>query len=177
VPTLVRSSFGLDGGLPAHEPAQALIEGIEEFRIELGRDTTTRCGGAIDYTKEIRLEPILLPAGTGSLVDPSNCLYNAASAPRNTLPIVRGDGIPDAYIRCPAAGCTTDQLRDIVAVKIYLVARSKDQTPGYTDTKTYSLGSAPAASYGTDATKFFKRHQFQTTVRLTNVSGRRETPI
>lgn len=175
VPTLVRSTFGLRGGLPAHEvPAQALIEGIERFNVELGIDSAGRCAGhVVDYTKSINLAAI---AAGGTLVA-TNCAYNAASPALNTLPTVRGDGVPESYVRCPATGCTAVQLRDVVAVKLYVLARTKEPSPGYQDERTYAMGLAgtfdptPVAA-GRD----YKRHLFQTTVRLTNVSGRRETP-
>jgi prepilin-type N-terminal cleavage/methylation domain len=84
-----------------------------------------------------------------------------------------GDGSVDgAYVSC--APCTADQLGNLVAVKIYLVARNLTSTPGYTDSKSYQLGSVaytvPTADTG------YKRHAFSTTIRLVNPSSRRETP-
>lgn len=172
VPTLVRSSFGLVGGLPAHEPAQALIEGIEQFRVELGVDQVARCGTAVDYTKRLLADTA---ANQGTLVRPSTCAWDDVTVTNNTLPTVRGDGVPESYVRCAAAGCTAAQLRDVVAAKIYLVARSRDKTEGYADDKTYALGSAAPVTYSGELAKY-KRHQFQTTVRMVNISGRRETP-
>jgi len=67
-------------------------------------------------------------------------------------------------------------------VKIYVLARSRDKTPGYTDTKTYCLGetaadgSCPAANQIAAANDQYKRHVFSSSVRLINISGRRETP-
>jgi type IV pilus assembly protein PilW len=64
------------------------------------------------------------------------------------------------------------QLTNAVALKVHVLARNVQPTQGYTDTKSYQLGSVavPAAN---DA---FKRHVYSTSVRLTNVSMRRETP-
>lgn len=78
------------------------------------------------------------------------------------------DGSPDDYVSC--APCTLDQLANIVAVKVHVLARNLEPTPGYKDTKTYQLGptSIDPANDG------FKRHVFSTTVRLVNPSGRRE---
>jgi type IV pilus assembly protein PilW len=175
VPTLVRTRFNLDsGGLPANEvPAQALIEGVEKFHVELGVDNQqSRCAPmGNDYTKGL-----LNNATTPTLIDPSSCSYNTASLGSNTLPVVRGDGVPDgAYVYCPAAGCTAAQLMDVTAVKLYVVARSRDPSPGFSDDKTYALGSAAAYTPAT-ADKPYKRHLFSTAIRLTNISGRRETP-
>jgi len=159
--------------------AQPLIDGIEGFRIELGRDyisdnntdiitgrnppVTGTVNASLQYTKAIKW----------------------ADEDNRTSPVNRGDGIPDEYIRCPATGCTVDQLINVVSVKIFVLARASEATLGYKDTKTYSLGTAQTMC-STDSTDTscdlkvldpsFKRHVFSTTVRLNNVSGRRETP-
>jgi type IV pilus assembly protein PilW len=98
------------------------------------------------------------------------------------------DGAPDTYVRCPLANisadttppsthpaatvCTADQLANVVAVKVYVLVRSLTATPGYTDGKTYNLGAATLGPFNDN----FKRHVFSSTVRLNNVSGRREAP-
>lgn len=78
------------------------------------------------------------------------------------------DGVPDSYVRNTSAMSLTDW-RNVVAVKVYLIARNLEPTPGYTDTKSYAL---PGGSVGpfNDA---YKRHAYQTTVHLTNVAARR----
>jgi type IV pilus assembly protein PilW len=98
------------------------------------------------------------------------------------LPTNRGDGVPDQYVRCTtAAPCTAYQLTNAVAVKVYMLLRDRDTTPGYADTKTYCLGepnpngTCPAGSQYTPNDNY-KRHMFITTVRIANVAGRRETP-
>ena len=85
--------------------------------------------------------------------------------------VKRGDGNPDTFVSC--SPCTADQLRNVVAVRIHVLARSAQATPGYTDTKTYAMGGAGTMGPFNDG---FKRHLFTTTVRLVNPSGRRETP-
>jgi len=87
----------------------------------------------------------------------------------------RGDGIPDgAFVRCTAATpCTADQLANATAVRVYVLARRREATNGYTDTKEYQLGASGAIGSFDDG---FKRHVYATTVRLINVSGRRERP-
>lgn len=163
IPTLVRSQFG-PGASPGPESAEALVEGIEGFNVELGLDATvTRCGlnTAVNYA--------VAPA----LVDPATCAASSTTAD-NTLPSNRGDGIPDgAFIRCTAAApCTAAQLMNVVAVKLHVLARTRETTPGHRDTKTYQLGSVTLGPFNDG----FKRHVFTTTVRLINISGRRETP-
>ena len=162
IPTLVRSQFDLSSGTLAHQAAVPLIEGIDGFKVEIGVDNKSRCGTNADYTAII------------SRVDPATCAVNATTAASNTLPTNRGDGVPDGdFIRCTTASpCTADQLMNAVAVKIYVLARATEITPGYTDTKTYTLGSSTVGPFN----DHYKRHLFSTTVRLTNVAGRRETP-
>jgi type IV pilus assembly protein PilW len=82
----------------------------------------------------------------------------------------RGDGVPDTYVTC--APCTFDQLTNVVTVRIHVLARSLEPTQGYSDTKTYTLGTGTMGPFGDG----FKRHVFTTTVRLINPAGRRETP-
>ncbi|MDB5762384.1 MAG: putative type 4 fimbrial biosis PilW-related protein transrane [Herminiimonas sp.] len=170
IPTLVRSQFDLASGTLAHQLVTPLIEGIEGFKVEFGIDNLSDSGAATNYTQAI------------AWADPTNLI-----SPTN-----RGDSTPDgAFIRCTtAAPCTAAQLMDVVAVKLYVLVRSRDTTPGYTDSKTYYLDSARATavdpcvdSAGTALTgaalttcRSYKRHVFSTTVRLTNISGRRETP-
>lgn len=144
IPTLVRSAFGTTAG-----GAQALIEGIDGFNVEIGIDNESETGVAPDYTA-----PIIWG-------DPDT----------KKIPTNRGDGIPDGYVSC-GAGCSVAQLTNAVSVKLYVLARAREATPGYTDTKTYNLGSVTRGPFNDG----FKRHVFSTTVRLANVSGRRETP-
>jgi type IV pilus assembly protein PilW len=153
IPTLVRSDFDLDGADLEHRTAVPLIEGIESMRIEIGVDDLSETGGAVDFGAAI------------AWVD-----EDTKESATN-----RGDGVPDAdFIRCTVgAPCDQDELVNVTAVKIYVLARSRDATPGYVDGKTYSLGAAGNAGPFNDG---FKRHIYTTTVRLTNISGRRISP-
>jgi type IV pilus assembly protein PilW len=146
--------------LLAHQAPVALIDGIEAFRVELGIDNISVSGEAVDYSTAILW------------TDPAT-----ETSPRN-----RGDGVPDEFVRCTdAVPCTAEQLANVVAVKLYVLARSRDTTPGYIDAKSYCLGepnpdgSCPAANTIAAANDQYKRHAFSTSVRLINISGRRET--
>jgi len=160
VPTLVRSEFNVLGGVLAQQAPVPLIDGVEAFTVVLGLDTVSKSGAPIDYT-----QPTLW-ANPNNLVLPTN----------------RGDGAPDVFVRCTtAAPCTAAQLMNSVAVRIYLLVRDRDTSPGYTDVKTYCIGepaadgTCPVASQYTPSDAY-KRHLYVTTIRITNVSGRRETP-
>lgn len=151
IATLMMSQFDLAGGVLAHQAGVPLIEGIEGFAVELGIDSLSKTAAAVNYTTAI------------NWADPTN-LVTATN---------RGDGVPDTFIKCTdAVPCTAAQLTNVVTVKLYVLARADKASPGYTDTKTYALGSITLGPYNDS----FKRHVFSTTVRINNVSSRRETP-
>ena len=83
--------------------------------------------------------------------------------------------MPDGdFVRCTTATpCTVSDLVNSTSAKIYVLARSREASPNYTDTKTYTLGTAGAIAPFND---HFKRHVFTTTVRLNNIAGRRILP-
>lgn len=152
IPTLVRSKFDLNSGVLSHQPAEALIEGIEGFAIQLGIDDKSDTGAAVDYSQAV------------TWANKSNL----------TSPVNRGDGNPDGtFVTCTSATpCTAAQLSNVVAVKLFILARTLEPSQGFIDTKTYTLGNTTFAPFNDK----FKRHVFSTTVRLVNISTRRETP-
>lgn len=169
-PTLMRSQLYASGGAATHQPAQALVENVQAFRVEYGIDAKS------DTNEDV------VPTAAISWTDPL-----AKNSPKN-----RGDGIPEgAFIRCTQdAPCTTGQILNAVTVRIYVLVRAENPTTGYNDDKTYKLGSADtnctnAAEADTSATcapklgpfnDKYRRHLFTQTIRLVNVAGRRETP-
>lgn len=155
IPTLVQSRFNLQSGsLAFPNSVTPLIEGIETLRVELGLDMQSDTGAAVNLAQPVTW------ADATNLNSPTN----------------RGDGSPEGeYVRCSSTTpCTASQLINAVSVRLFVVARTREATPGFNDTKTYALGSdnwsVPAGSAA------FKRHVFSGAVRLTNISGRRETP-
>lgn len=156
VPTLMRSQLGVVGGLPAHEAAQPLVEGVQAIRIEYGLDQTGK-GGAVDFTKAIEWQAT---GGNGPLIE--------------SIPRFRGDGVADVNaVRCTAAvPCTVAQLMNVVTAQIYVLVRSDAATPGYVDNRTYQLGTVTAGPFNDN----FRRQVFTQSIRLVNVSSRRETP-
>jgi len=83
---------------------------------------------------------------------------------------------PAAFGGCAAAACQVGNWLDVTAVKLHLLARNVEPSPGHSDAKTYVLGLDGAGAdkevgpFG-DA---FRRHAYSTVVRLNNVAGRRE---
>jgi type IV pilus assembly protein PilW len=98
-----------------------------------------------------------------------------------------GDGAPDLYV--PNATTSTISVTDLanaVSTKLWIVARSPQTTPGFSDSKTYAvatastvLGAGTVAGTGLTYGPYndgYKRHAFFTEVRVVNLSSRRENP-
>lgn len=149
IPTLMRLELGLSAnGKVEFLAPEALVEGIEGFAVELGVDDRSATGATVNYTQAIAWQ------------DPSN----------KVVATNRGDGSPDSYIRCTTAvPCTAAQLMNVVALRLHILARSLERSPGHVDNKAYVLGQVELGPYNDD----IKRHVFTTLLRLHNVSGRR----
>jgi len=79
------------------------------------------------------------------------------------------DGAPNgAFLSIPA---TIADWQNVMAARIYVLARNTEMTAGYTDNKTYVLGGTTVTPGGQ-----FKRHLYSTVVRIKNQSERREAP-
>jgi type IV pilus assembly protein PilW len=161
VPTLMRSQLDVAGGVNAQQTPVRLLDGVEAIRVELGIDDTSKTGGAVNFAQAVQWQDVT------TKMRPTN----------------RGDGSPDLFKRCTTADpCTADELVNVVAVKLYVLVRSRDPSQGYTDSKVYCLGepaadgSCPTVNTIAAANDHFQRHVFTTSMRLNNISGRRETP-
>jgi type IV pilus assembly protein PilW len=152
VPTLMRSQYSYDGASIQPREAQPMIEGIEGFHVQLGIDDVSETGAAVDYTAAVAWQD-------------NNTRVTATN---------RGDGVPDDdFVSCTTgAPCTAGELMNVTAVKLYVLVRSPDITRNYTDTKTYNLGDVTLGPYNDG----YRRHVFETVVRLPNIAGRRFTP-
>jgi type IV pilus assembly protein PilW len=84
---------------------------------------------------------------------------------------VDADGAPNG---ADVSGAALDQTTwpDVMTVKVHLLARSSEVSGGFTDTKTYALGTFGTASAAAGE-RGYKRHMFVQSVRLVNPSGRR----
>jgi type IV pilus assembly protein PilW len=84
-----------------------------------------------------------------------------------------GDATVDSYVTSPA------DWTQVIAAKVFVLARNTSGTAGHVDTKTYLLGTAPGVA-GTNLVAAtndnFRRHTYTAAVRLMNTSGRREIP-
>ncbi|MCY1270788.1 Type IV Pilus-assembly protein W [compost metagenome] len=149
IPTLMRSQLDLSGGSLAQQAAEPLVEGVQGFKVEFQVDSRSDTGAAVDYLAAIDWQ----------------------DDERKDSPTNRGDGAADQT--CPSASaCTVEQSVNTVAVRVSLLVRSLKPSAGYSSDKTYRLAGSTLGPY----TDNFKRHAYAMTVRLNNVSGRRETP-
>lgn len=80
-----------------------------------------------------------------------------------------GDGTQDTWLQEPAA---VADWANVMAVRVSLLMRNVEATTGYTDTKIYNLGLAGNVTPGLA----YKRHVYQTVVRVVNPASRREVP-
>ncbi|MBE0472944.1 PilW family protein [Rhodoferax sp.] len=78
-----------------------------------------------------------------------------------------------AVVPCADVGTACNFAANTVAVKIHVLARNLETSPGYTTNKSYQLGATTAIPDPGDGVK---RHVYSTTVRLVNPSSRRERP-
>lgn len=81
-----------------------------------------------------------------------------------------GNGVQDAAA-LTAAPATVDDWRNVVTIRVNVLARNLQATPGYTDAKTYDMGVAGTVTPG----GAFKRHVYNAVRRVVNPSARRES--
>jgi type IV pilus assembly protein PilW len=72
-----------------------------------------------------------------------------------------GNGQPNVYVTNPTLG----QMQDVVAARIFLIARTTDIDTRYTNTKTYSISNAPDFTPNDS----FHRRVFSTSVSIQNI--------
>jgi len=94
-----------------------------------------------------------------------------------------GDGVVDVYTSTPAAAngcaqpdCAAANWRNVMAVRVHVLARSPSATPGYVDSKTYVLGTQADGSANTVGPfrDGLQRHVFESLVPLLNPIGRKQ---
>lgn len=82
------------------------------------------------------------------------------------------DGTPDVFAADVSAGPPALQWQDAVAVKVYLLARNVETTPGHNDGKIYLMGS-DGSSVG-PFNDNFRRQAYVSTTMAHNIAGRRQ---
>lgn len=181
IPTLVRTKFSLSGGVLKHQGTESLVDGVEAFRVQIGVDNKTK--------------PTTSGGSSNTLSASSFTAAPTFAVTTNTYtPTNRGDGNADEYKVCTASGTPCQDafnLANTVSVKLFVLARATSTTPGYTDKKVYCLASScatttdnscPASGSNDKLTLYgpycdgYKRHVYSQTIRMMNISMRREVP-
>jgi type IV pilus assembly protein PilW len=90
--------------------------------------------------------------------------------PGPALAPIAGDGMPDSFVAAP----TAEQFAQIVAVRLFLLARATEPSAGYSDDKSYDLGLYGTYTPPAGIARQYKRHVFTTLVRMHNTAGWRE---
>lgn len=150
IPTLKRAELTAEDGDIQYK-AYSIANGIEDLQLEYGLDTDT------DGTPELftAAPDVYAPSGTPV----ANC----------------GDHQPQC----------ANNWRNVVSVKASLLARNLDESRNHVDTKVYTLGlnaaGSPQCAKDDDADggceafgDAYKRHVYQSAIRLNNAAGRRE---
>ena len=144
------------------------------------------------------IAPCSVPAGGGSVCTGGND-DNGAPIPTlkrieltsngtmSVVPLVEGieqmqidygidgnkDGVPDgAYVQDVAAFA---DWANVVAVRINLLSRQIEPSNNYVDTKTYDMGVAGMYTPGAPPALQYKRHVYNSVIRITNPASRRES--
>lgn len=109
---------------------------------------------------------------------------SGGSAALVTVPLVEGVqnlqveyGLDTDNDGGPNGNLTTDpgavaNWQNAMVARIYLLARNTQPSPGYIDSKTYTLGATTVGAPGDN----YRRHLYTAAVRLKNPSERRDTP-
>ena len=90
----------------------------------------------------------------------------------NVVTGLSGDSVPDSYITTPTAA----QWPFVVTARVYVLTRATETTTGYTDVKSYILGTIGGGTDVAAANDAYTRHVFSAEVRPSNLAGRREIP-
>lgn len=161
VPTLKRAELG-NSLNPGGFTVVPLAHGVQDLQLEYGIDTDGSLIGG-DGTPDV------------FTTNPDLADYDAAGAPTAT------------YADCAAhAAQCIQNWRNVVALRLNVLARNSAPTRDHVETKVYTLGfyddGTNICAYDPDddgtCDTFgdgFKRHVYQTSVRLNNPAGRRES--
>jgi len=143
-------------------------DGIPTLKmVELGMS-----GGALSMIKNVRtiapgVENMHFEYGIDTTDDGSiDAWVESNDDPRQTGST--GDAV--AGMRLDAN--TENRWEDVTAVKLFMLTRDLLPTAGYTDTRSFVMGSRTIGAAGDT----FRRRQMSSTVKLVNMAGRREAP-
>ena len=86
-----------------------------------------------------------------------------------------GDGMPDIWTKCDAGSpCNAAAWANVTSVKVYVLSRNLEETPGWKDEKIYGMGLSGNVGPFNDK---YKRHVYTAQIALPNRSGSREPQL
>ena len=160
IPTLKLVELGVNGGsLSVLANVRTVAAQVTDLHIEYGIDTSG--DGSIDAwvtsNEDPRRAAVSAGAADGTLVTGMRChRFNPADDSELTT--------------CDAM--TENRWEDVMAIKLFLITRDSKPTAGYTDTKTFIVGSKTISPSATT----YRKRLMSSTVKLVNMAGRREVP-
>lgn len=194
------ANFTLHRVRPMGTPATCSTGALSPLRKYMVRifyiSTCNDCSGSGDGIPTLMTAD--LTGSTSTCTDPA-----AICGSLTVLPVAEGienlqfeyglddnlDGVPDRFVTDPSdtttnalpvtVPATASNWQNVVAVKIFLLARNALASAGYVDSKTYSLSSdgaalSPSPAASDPATGGYKRHVYFSYARAVNIGGRRE---
>ena len=117
------------------------------------------------------LKPVLVPLVEGiEYLKVEYGIDTAPAAPASVVTGQTGDSTVDSYTTAPG------DWSEVIGARIYVLARNTLPTAGFTDDKSYVLGTETVAPADYAGSAGFRRHTFTAATRLANLAGRREIP-
>jgi len=161
---------GAGGGFTAHQRDCTTVANLWRYREQLFyiRNYSTTVGDGVPTLVLMELDD------------------NACTLVMNTVPLVEGienlrvdlgvdndgDGAPDAWRRCDAVlPCTATDYSNVMAAKVYIIARNLEDSREFTNNFTYDLGLSGTTTAPGD---HVKRHAYSAVITLPNRIGPRE---
>ena len=139
--------------------------------------TTDDGGSSIPTLKMLELGPgeafTLQPIAEGiEEVQYDFGIDNRARCGLSADPAEEKNGAVDCEVMCTSgSACSATDFSNVMTVRVNLIARNTEISPGYTDDKTYYKG---LAGYTAATNDHYRRHAYSALVRLNNVAMRRE---
>lgn len=141
------------------ENARTIAPGVEDMHLEYGVDNTG--DGSVDdwirSNNNPRQDSLASGTATGVLVAGMRCHNPKVGPPETTT--------------CDSAA--ENRWEDVMAVKLFLVTRDLKTTSGPSSAKTFTMGSLAPTTLAADG---YRRRMAASTIKLVNMSARREVP-
>lgn len=177
---------------PLGAPPFIVATGASDFTLSNRGASPGTCGAVAGVRRLLTRTYYVRTTGTTSSLARIDVVDGVEQAPVDVIDNIEnvrfqygfdtnGDGVADRYL--PESGVTgtpgdaDNRWADVVTVRVYVVARAPQSTPGHADKKQFALPGDDASDptkLGTASGDNFKRHMKTSLVRVMNTAGRRE---